>query len=467
MNTRLDPFVVSLLDRLTGAGYACYIVGGAARAVLDGTAASDWDVATLATPAEVKRVFGDLDLIDKGEKHGTIGLERDGVVVEFTTLRSEASYSDRRRPDSVTFISDINEDLSRRDFTVNAFALEWPGLSIVDPFGGVKDMRKGLLRAVGDPRERFAEDALRMMRAVRFVSENGWTIDGRTRTAISINAHLLGRVSRERVRDELSRLLLGPHVARALAQMIDLGLMDQVIPAFARSVGYPTGSPTGDTLDEHAICVVCLVKPELLLRLAALLHDIAKPHTLTLDESGSGHFYGHEKTGAEMADRILEGLRYPRAVREKVRTLVREHMFFYSATVTDAAIRRLIARAGAANVFDLIELRRADAVASAFGARAVLPAGRGSACAAAMRQYGERVVLQMESRVRQIFEAGQAVKGSDLAVDGHDVMEVLGIGPGPAVGEVLQELLDRVMDDPSLNDRERLRELMRNLKTRA
>lgn len=443
---RVPGFVSSILDLMVGAGHECYIVGGAARAMLLAQHPGDWDVATSAVPAEIRKALKGIRLIRKGERHGTIGVEHEGVTVEFTTFRAETEYSDGRRPDSVRFVSDIRDDLSRRDFTVNAIALRWPDFAVVDPFGGARDLRRGLLKSVGDATERFSEDALRMMRAVRFESEHGWTIERRTRSAIAANAGRLDGISRERVRDELSRLLIGEDVAAALRDMIALGLMARVIPEFEESIGYPAGSPAG-TLDGHAIMATAAVRPSLHLRLAALLHDIAKPRCFSVDENGEGHFYGHDSAGAEMAGVILRRLKYPGAVRSRVQVLIREHMFFYHPAVSDAGLRRLVGRVGEENVFDLLEMRRADA--AAWGA----PPGP--------------FLSQVEYRIRSILESREAVSGSGLAVDGRDVMEVLGTGPGPLVGKVLQQLLDAVMDDPTLNERTKLRALIASMGART
>lgn len=427
--------VAALMDMLVAAGHQCYVVGGAVRAIILGDSPADWDVATSATPSDMRLLFKEHRLIDKGEAHGTIGVEVQGVAVEFTTFRVEAGYSDGRRPDAVQFSGDIREDLARRDFTVNAIALRWPDSRVVDPFGGVRDLRRGVIRCVGFPSERFNEDALRMMRAVRFESEYGWAIERRTKAGIRDNAPRLCLISSERQRDEMTRLLVGRFAARALRDLIHLGLMQYIIPEFMPSVGFLTGAP-GGTLDEHAVRVVAAVAPSIHLRLAALLHDIAKPCCFHIGEDGQGHFYGHAAAGAEMASSILLRLKYPRDVRSRVASLVREHMFFYSPEVTDAALRRLIGRVGEDNVFDLLELRRADAIA--MGARQM------------------PFLAQMQARLQYIIEGGQAVRGSALAVDGNDVMEALGIGPGPEVGRVLQGLLDAVMDDPSLNDKDKL-----------
>ncbi len=440
---RVPGLVASLLNLMVGAGRECYIVGGAARAMLLGQRANDWDVATSASPSDIGSILRGMNLIRKGERHGTIGVERDGVNVEFTTFRTEGEYSDGRRPDSVRFVSDIREDLSRRDFTLNAIALRWPDLAVVDPFHGARDLRRGILRCVGDAAERFREDALRMMRAVRFESEHGWTIERRTRAAIATNAGRLDGISRERVRDELSRLIVGPGAAAALRDMISLGLMARVIPEFMDSVGYPTGSPDG-TLDEHAIRATESVRPFLPLRLAALLHDIAKPGCFIVDGDGRGRFFGHDSAGAEMAGVVLRRLKYPGAIARRVRVLIREHMFFYDPSVTDAGLRRLIGRVGEENVFDLLELRRADAAAWGVAAGPFLK--------------------QVENRIRFILDAEQPVNGSSLAVDGRDVMAALGIGPGPRVGKVLRRLLEAVMNDPALNERGKLMALIESMR---
>ena len=336
----VPPHVRGVLDVLLGAGYQAFVVGGACRDLLDGLEPHDWDVSTDATPSQVGECFGGrFRLLRQGEKHGTIGVCSQGEetwCVEVTTFRSETAYSDGRRPDSVQFVKTIEEDLSRRDFTVNALALRWPDMVVMDPFGGLADLRRRVVRCVGDPQARFGEDALRLLRAVRLRAERGWKIDKDTYGALRLQANLLSKVSKERIRDEFARVMTGKFAALALRDLVKTGLLVRFVPEFQESVNFDQRTRhQRRKLDEHVIETVSWVPERLDLRLAALLHDIAKPRTFMLDENGQGHFYGHNKLGAETCAEILRRLRFSRDTIIKVSLLVKEHMFAYGPQVTD------------------------------------------------------------------------------------------------------------------------------------
>lgn len=445
----IPGYVKRVMTTLEGLGYQAFVVGGACRDLLERRTPHDWDVATDArTDAIVRHFNKDYTVLTAGEKHGTIVLGKrnsEGVLqqVEVTTFRTDAEYRDGRHPDKVTFVSTIEQDLARRDFTINAIAVRWPDLKVIDPYGGARDLRSRLIRSVGDPSTRFSEDALRMLRAFRLSSERGFKIHKPTLDAIRKHAALLSAISRERVRDEFSRIMTGEHAGRALREMVSTGLMVQVIPEFGESIGFDQKTRYHTRkLDEHAITAVSWVPGCLVIRLAALLHDIAKPRTFSVDEQGQGHFYDHNKLGEEMAITILKRLRYDRETISQVSLLIREHMFTYGPGVSDAGVRRLIARVKKHNIADLFTLRRADIIAS------------GGPPDPELDRMWDRVVAMLERR--------DPVSEIDLEVNGTDVMAVTGWREGPAVGRMLALLLDSVIQDPALNRRETLMQLIRD-----
>jgi tRNA nucleotidyltransferase (CCA-adding enzyme) len=442
----VPDYVARVLDRLSSR-YQAFVVGGACRDILQGIAPHDWDVATDAEPGDIAALFQDYSLNRQGEKHGTVTvIERDGLhrQVEVTTFRVDETYTDGRRPDSVGFVRNIREDLARRDFTVNAIAISWPGMEIVDPFEGEADLSAGLIRCVGEPARRFSEDGLRLMRAIRLRAETGWMIEKATYAGIKSQSRLINKISKERIRDELSRILLGRCAQQGLRDLIHTGLLEKIIVELAGSIGFDQKTPHHyRTLDEHIIETVSWVSQHLAVRLAALLHDVAKPDTFSVDEDGEGHFYGHNKLGAEMAAEILRRLKFDKDTIQRVVILVREHMFTYGPGVTDQGIRRLIGRVGKDNIADLFDLRRADILAS-----------------------GGLVDPWLDhtwDRVMKAIRGKEPTGAKDLAVSGRDVMELTGWTPGPRVGRVLESLLEAVLHNPSLNNREKLLPMIREL----
>ena len=428
-----------VLARLKEAGHAAFLVGGSVRDLLLSRPAADYDVATAARPEQVMALFPRSH--PTGVAHGTVTVIEDGVAVEVTTFRREAGYSDRRRPDRVEFGASLEEDLLRRDYTVNAMAMSLEG-RLEDPTGGRRDLVDGIIRAVGDPRRRFDEDALRPLRGVRLATELGFELEAGTWRAICKAAPLLAHVSRERVRDEFRRVLLADGVGRGLELLRRSGLLAQFLPELLEGVGVVQNHHHAYDVWEHTLRTVERVPPRLTLRWAALLHDVAKPRTLT-EQGGQRHFYRHEVVGEELAARILTRLREERRRVAQVAALVRWHMALRPGLpYRDATLRRLIARVGEERVEDLLELWHADR--SAHG-------GEDTEVAA---------VAALAARVRRLLSGERVFFPRDLAVDGRDVL-ALGIGPGPAVGKALQSLLAFVQEDPSRNRREVLLERLR------
>jgi putative nucleotidyltransferase with HDIG domain len=423
--------VVRLLDGLWQAGHAAYVVGGSLRDALLDRPPADWDLTTDARPDRLLELFPDAVYENR---FGTVVVRREGVAYEITTFRIDHEYADHRRPHRVEFGDRIEDDLARRDFTVNAMA--WgrrPGdaaPALVDPFGGRADTEARLLRAVGDPHERFEEDALRMVRAVRLATTLDFTIEPGTLAAISRQASLAAHLSGERIAMELEKLLAAPRPSVGLRLMADTGLLAVVLPELEAQRGIPQNKTTGEDLLDHTLRTVDAApgnRP--IVRLAALLHDIGKPATLA-----DGHFHGHEAVGAAMAGDLLRRLRMPRAIAERVALLVRNHMFTYEGTWSDAAVRRFITRIGRHALGELFELREADSVGSGIPADSF-----------GLSELRRRVADQLESQV--------ALDLSDLAINGDDLIAELGLATGPGIGLILDELLDRVIADPDLNDR--------------
>jgi tRNA nucleotidyltransferase (CCA-adding enzyme) len=444
--------VVELCRKLRDAGFEAWLVGGAVRDLLRGAAAKDFDVATSAQPADVTNVFGRKRTIPTGEKHGTVTVltERDGEKqhVEVTTYRGEGAYSDGRRPDQVVFVRSLEEDLKRRDFTINAIAYDPIGDELRDPFGGQRDLAARLIRAVGDPLERFREDGLRAMRAVRFAAQLGFAIDPPTERAIPEAIDVFKKVSAERVRDELLKILSAKKPSIGLELMRTTGLLAASIPELLEGVGFHQNRFHKHDVWEHTLAAVDATalqgEPPWLVRFAALLHDVAKPRTAAPKEDAPSEntFYRHESVGAEMADVIGRRLKLANAERETILNLVGNHMFWYTPEWSDGTVRRFISRVGVEHIDALFELRAGDVRARGFG-----------------EQPGVELD-ELKARVAEELQKASALKINDLAVGGGDVMEVLGCPPGPIIGDVLRALLERVLDDASLNTRESLRALI-------
>ena len=445
-----DPFRISLPDRvrsvlasLVDAGAEAALVGGSVRDLLRRDPPADWDVATSAPPEQVAELFpgstwqNPFGTVTVRDTEGEPG-------VEVTTYRVEAGYRDRRRPESVQWGRSLIQDLARRDFTINAVAwlpddLAAGGGRLVDPFGGAEDLETGTLRAVGDADARFAEDALRLVRAVRFATRFDLRLDPATETAMRRHAGSAAALSGERVRDELLRLLAGPQLpSGAFLLMERLGLLAVMLPELAALRDVPQLKRIEGDAFEHSLRTAdAMPASDAPLRLAGLLHDLGKATTLA-----DGHFIGHETAGAELAEGVLKRLRSPRAEITRIVRLIRLHMFSYSPNWTDAAVRRFVRRVGVDLLEDLFALRAADNAAS--GTREPPVGG----------------VEELRARAAAAVAMGP-LDASQLAISGDDLVTELGISPGPEIGRLLARLLEAAIDDPSRNEREQLLELAR------
>ncbi|MGI6385508.1 MAG: CCA tRNA nucleotidyltransferase [bacterium] len=447
---QLPDYVLDVCHALHDGGYQSYVVGGALRDILLNQPAKDFDVATDALPDEVERLFR--RAVPTGKAFGTITVISQGQPVEVTTYRLEGRYSDMRRPDSVVYSGSLKEDLSRRDFTINALAYSPFEGRIRDYFNGIGDLGRGIIRTVGDPGARFREDALRMLRAVRFAAvlgrrEHPFSIEEITCNSIFEHHQLLSNISVERIREEVNRILLASRAPlRGFNDLYNTGLLKYVMPELVVGVNVVQPYHMGRTdVFRHNLLTACRISPRLELRLAALLHDVGKPYTQTAFK-GSVHFYGHDEFSARLAGRMLSHLRYPNAVTALVVHLIKHHMEIAHLDIgNDAALRRLFRKVGERHMDDLLELHRADLLT-------------GMPPRAAMRRY-----LEMKRWISKLRESASIFKLSDLAVDGHDIMAHLGIGPGREVGAILERCHDMVLENPALNTRGKLLEIAEEL----
>ena len=420
--------VMELMDRLEGRGFECWAVGGCVRDHLMGIAPHDYDCCTAATPEEMLEIFADRQLVLAGLKHGTVGVVTDFGVVEITTFRTEGGYADSRHPDWVKFVRNLKEDLARRDFTVNAMAYS-PRRGLSDPFGGQEDLKRGLLRAVGDPVRRFREDALRILRGLRFAARFGFRIEEETFKAMHTEIAGLDALARERVMTELEGFLN----AATARDLINAGeILCRCIPELSPTVGFDQKNPHHDhDIFTHTALVLERVPREPALRFAALLHDIGKPGSFSVDEMGVGHFLGHAALGAELADEILHRLKASNALREEVLFLIKHHMDRWPRD--EKAARRCLSRYGLPKMERLTLLQMAD-----FGGDA-----------------GDPELEEWLELLRTISQREGELTLKTLAVSGRDLM-ALGMAPGPALGQTLNALLARVLAGELPNERQAL-----------
>ncbi len=430
---RLPKTVLDAMSRLHTAGFACHVVGGCVRDSLLGLTPNDWDLTTNALPEQTAALFADCVVIPTGMKHGTVTVLCDGMPLEITTYRTDGAYHDHRRPDSVAFVADITEDLRRRDFTVNAMAWS-PESGLCDPFFGQRDLENRRLCCVGEANERFDEDALRILRALRFAATYGFTIEKSTAEALAEKAPLLTSVAAERVRVELDRLLTGAFAGDVLRRFHSV--LYPVLPELRAMAGFEQYSRYHDKdVLMHTIAAVEAAPPEAAVRLALLLHDSGKPACFTRGADGAGHFYGHAAASETIAADVTKRLRYDRRTQETVALLVKYHDT--PIADTDAAVRRWLNRLGEERLRQLFSVQEADARAHATAV------------------VGERVAMlrALRQRLDHIVAEGQCVSLKTLAIGGDELI-VAGVSEGKLLGECLRYLLDEVIGGKIPNERD-------------
>ena len=425
-----------IIDNIRSHGYEAFIVGGCVRDAVLGRIPGDWDITTSAKPEQVKEIFG--KTVDTGLKHGTVTIIKHGSGYEVTTYRIDGEYLDGRHPETVEFTPDLREDLKRRDFTINAMAYH-PKEGIVDLFHGMDDMQNKVIRCVGDPLERFHEDALRIMRAVRFSAQLGFEIEEETKAGISRLTQNLRNVSAERIQAELVKLLVSPH-PDYLRVAYETGITKEFLPEFDRMMATPQNTKHHCySVGEHTVAALEHIVGDKVLRLTMLLHDVAKPVCRTTDASGNDHFYGHPKEGSEMARKILRRLKFDNDTTDKVCRLVCWHDD--NPPLSEKNVRRAVSRIGVEQYPALFAVKRADILAQS----------------EYQREEKLSYVDGYEALYREILEKNQCLTIRDLAVNGSDLIAA-GMKPGKEIGETLKSLLELVLDDPELNNRELLLE---------
>lgn len=425
-----------ILERLASAGFAAYAVGGCVRDSLLGTVPQDWDICTSARPEEITACFCGERTILTGARYGTVTVLMDDMSYEVTTFRTDLGYSDSRHPDVIRFVSSLHQDLARRDFTVNAMAADASG-TVIDCFGGAEDLQKGVIRCVGQPSERFAEDALRILRALRFAARLGFSVEPDTADAIHAHKERLHNVAAERLRKELRGLLCGRNAAAVMEEFSDV--LCVIIPELAPCMGFWQYNPH-HTMDvwHHTLCALQETEPQEALRLAVLLHDIGKPAVFSMDKCLVGHFYGHAVVSGAMSERILRRLHYDNATVSLVTTLVREHDFSASAT-DERRLRRLLGRFGEKTIRLLLRLRRADRLGKGKGDRAAV----------------ETDTAQLEALLERILREKQCLTLQGLRLNGNDLL-AMGVPRGRMIGRILQCLLNAVLEGELVNERSAL-----------
>lgn len=448
MKVKTPAFAKTIINTFEKEGFEIYIVGGAVRDVLMGKDVDDWDFTTNATPEQMLKLFPDAFY---DNSFGTVGITDNSSPnpYEVTTFRFEHGYSDKRRPDKVTWGKSLEDDLKRRDFTINALALKKNGddeYELIDKFNGKKDIDNKLVRAVGDPQERFSEDALRMMRAIRIASELNFSIEKETFEAIKQNATLINKIAKERVSQELLKILASPNPYEGIVMLKDSGLMEEILPELTKAFGVEQKSPGRHHIYDvgtHSLNSLKECKSEdPIVRFATLIHDIGKPLTYKKLDTGVITFYNHEVVGAKIAKRIAERLRFSKKQTAKLIKLVRWHQFTVDEHQTDSAIRRFIRRVGKDEIDDMLALRTADRL------------GGGA----------KETSWRLEDFKKRIVEVQkEPFSVHDLKIDGKDVMKTLDIKPGPEVGKILESLFKKVLDKKAPNEKNALLEKLKEI----
>lgn len=432
MIIQLPKEVEIILDVLYNNGYEGYIVGGCVRDSIIGKIPNDWDICTSAEPKEMLHIFRHFKVIPTGLKHGTVTVVINNQHFEVTTYRIDKEYIDGRRPSEVEFTNSLREDLKRRDFTINAMAYN-NNHGLIDYYGGIDDIHNKKIKCVGNAFERFNEDYLRMLRGVRFSSQLEYELDVETFKAIKELSRNIVNISKERIREEINRILLSQRPSKGIELLEVTGLLQHILPELQKCVRFQQKNPHHDKdVFYHTLSVLDNTDKDLVLRLSALLHDIAKPETFSVDEENIGHFYRHHMRGMELAEDILKRLKYDNRTIESVKALVKEHMIKHDMP-TPRVIKRLINRVGKDNIDRLFKLQAADIKGS-------------------KAPYDFSNINKAKEISDKILNEQQPLTVKDLDINGNDLM-TLGVAQGKEIGAILNKLLDRVLDNPQLNKR--------------
>lgn len=441
MKFKMDQTVNEIIKIIEKNNEEAYIVGGCIRDIIMDKKPKDWDIATSALPNQVVNFFErtEFKTIDLSKKHGTIVLFKDGKAYEVTTFRVEEEYTNHRHPDEVKFVKKLGNDLQRRDFTMNALAYS-ESKGLVDLFNGVTDIKNKIIRCVGNPIKRFNEDALRILRGVRFSSQLDFEIENRTFEAMKKKIDLIEFISMERIQNEFNKIILSDQPSKGLLQLKTIGGLERIIPELKKTYNFNQCNPNHH-LDvfKHSLEVLEHTPKELSLRLAAIFHDVGKPDTFFKDDSGIGHFYDHEKKSLEMAEDILKRMKYSNEIIKKTLIIIDEHMTVYSDEFSDKAVKRLMKRIEPMNIDQLVAFQIADIKATA-------------------NPEKFKHVIALKNRVEGIKNRKEPLSITDLAIDGNDLMS-LGIPEGKKIGNILNYLFEKILEKPELNNRSKLMKL--------
>lgn len=443
----LSP-VTEIVKVFRSKGFECYMIGGAVRDLILGNGISEVDFATNARPEIITSLFK--KVIPTGIKHGTVTLLKGNKSFEITTYRSDGDYSDGRHPDDVRFSDTLEQDVERRDFTINGLAYDPLAKKVIDYSGGIEDIEKKIIRTIGDPDQRFREDGLRTMRACRFAAKLDFKIEDATLNAISVNSDVIRMISSERIRDELMKMMAADKPSIGLEYMRKTGLLKIILPELDSCYGISQNKYHIYDIYHHSIYSCdSASRNDPIIRVAALFHDIGKLPSRAPASDGENTFYNHEVIGAKIVRRIMKRLKFSNEETEKVNNLIINHMFHYTDEWTDGAVRRFMRKVGLENLEDLFTLRLADRKGN--GSREGLPAP----------------IVKLKERINKIIDDENAITVRDLKINGHDLMNEFGLKPGPIIGIVLNQLLEYVLDDPEVNSRDiligKVREILNNV----
>lgn len=434
--------ITDIARQLQNKGHEVYIVGGAVRDFFLKRPVHDYDLTTSASPEEVQTSFK--RTVPTGIEHGTVTVLMGGGTYEITTYRLDGKYSDSRHPESVTFTRNLDEDLKRRDFSINALAFSPLEKKLEDHFDGLSDLENKTVRCIGNAKERFEEDALRMMRACRFATQLSFTIEESSRQAISDLSANLQNISVERIREEFNKILLSPKPSVGIELLRECHLLEYFLPELLESWQVSQNHHHKYDVYYHLLAVLDASQPSLESRLAALLHDIAKPRTKFIPEGKTEpSFYNHENVGAKMSGHILRRMKYSNETIENVKHLVKHHMFHYTDDWSKGAVRRFVARVGEETLEPLFALREADRI------------GNG------LREATCEEIEIFKTKIAEVLEESRALKITDLAINGHDLMTQFDLKPSKLLGDILKHCLELVLDEPELNEKEKLLEIVK------